>query len=182
MPLTDRQRVELGVPAAIAWALCRQIIKQSTLSEAGLRTGNALMADLHIASNEPLGGLHARDRDKIRLRLDRTAGRMLDGLEESDCRLVDGLRALHEALRILIDTGALEIVAGGAFDRGWTNLGAWIFDPSMDDGQGQKNEIVFDQAEARGRKMGHLLVALFQQEGLYRQALDGLTFAGGAKQ
>ena len=178
--LTDTRRVELAMPPALAWTIVKQIMRNSQLTEAGQARANRVLSLLYSAAHEPLRDLLERDHRKLSARLDRTVKRLCTNLTARDCSLVEALHALHEALRVLIETGAVAMVDGGAFDLGWLALKDWIFDPTMDDGQGFENERVFDRTEARGRTLGHELLALFQRQGLYRAAIGEITFGGRA--
>lgn len=174
--LTAVQRLELGLPAALAWAIARSIARQSTLTDRGQARCDAILARLAEASLEPVADLHSRDREKVKRRLHRLTFKMTEVFV--DVPVLQLLWALHEALRILIEAGGIEVVAGGAFDLGWTELTSWCFeDDATSGGQGALNARLFDQREAVGRRVGHRLLAEFQREGLYRRSIGGLRFA-----
>lgn len=174
--LTAVQRLELGLPASLAWTLARSIARQSTLTDKGRIRCDAILARLAEASLEPVADLHGQDRDKLNRRLHRLTFKITGVF--IDVPILQLLWALHEAMRILIEAGGIELIAGGAFDRGWTELKSWCFeDDETTGGQGALNARLFDQREAVGRRLGHRLLAEFQREGLYRRSIGGLRFS-----
>jgi hypothetical protein len=174
--LTAQQRLELGLPASLAWAIARSIYRQSHLTDKGRARCDASLELLRQAANEPLADLHGADRDKLARRLQRATCDLTGVFVDEP--VVNLLWALHEALRILAETGGLQVVDGGSFDRGWGDLTSWCFeDDATTEGQGTENAKLLDSREAVGRRMGHRLLAEFQKRGLYRRALGSLRFA-----
>lgn len=170
MVLTDTDRVELAIPPSLAWLILRSIVRKSQLSTEGLGRANALIGLLNDAAHEPLLPLDHRARSKLERRITRELLQVQDLLV--DRQLCEVLWALHEMLRILIECGALSVVAGGAFDRAWTKLQAYLFDDTdQDEGQGAKNAVAFARAEAQGRTLGHRILGICQRRGLYRRFL-----------
>ena len=174
--LTDMQRLELGLPASLAWAIARSIFRQSQLTDAGRARCGASLELLRQAAVEPLADLHGGDKEKLRRRLERATVEITGIFVDQP--VVNLMWALHEALRILVEAGGLEIIDGGAFDRGWGDLTKFCFqDDETTEGHGAENAALFDSREAAGRRMGHRLLAEFQKRGLYRRALGSLRFA-----
>jgi hypothetical protein len=177
--LTAQQRVELALPAVLAWSIAKAILRDSRLTEDGRARGGRIIADLAAASLEPFADLLPSEQSKLKRRVNRLSYK-LTGLFVAE-EIVDLMWALHEALRILCEADALVIIDGGAFDLGWSGLTRWCFeDDPTTEGQGEANARLFDGREGKGRKMGHRLLAEFQREGLYRHALGSIRFGAAA--
>lgn len=175
MPLTAAQRVELAVPAAIAWTVARSIHRGSKLSFAGEERAKRIAELLQRASHEPLADLHGKDRDKLVRRVERVTRAVTEPLVDQPVTIC--MWALFETLRVLIDAGLLEMVEGGAFDLGWSDLQTWCFednrgdadpDTANDEIEAARNRVAMDRSEAQGRRAGHRLLHDLQSHGLFR--------------
>lgn len=178
MTLSDRRLVELALPAGIVWTVARSIVRQVHLTEQGKAVTDRLLALLRTAANEPFEALQERERLRLRRRCDRE-------IHAVNANLVDEpvlacLVAVHELLRALLDAGDLELIAGSAFDQGWSGLESWILDGVVDIGQpptdveldewaetAQLNRQALDRIEPHGRQLGQRLLAACKSRGYY---------------
>ena len=116
--LSDRQRVELAVPALLVRRVTLDIRRHPDTGTADCARLDGIVDDIDTAIAEAAGPDVERAA-KVRRRAQRAAQAAIPTRTEHLASMVLGIRLLTQ---MLIDEGWLQIHDGGAFDRAWTDL------------------------------------------------------------
>lgn len=126
MNLSAKRRVELALPAAMLRYVC--------LSCGEVREGESPMAEdehaayqrqldlLGTAAVEPFSGLRPDEAKKLRRRVDRAVVAVYDEYVKADARIMRVFLITLHWLRDMLNTGALVLVDGSAFDLAVSEL------------------------------------------------------------
>lgn len=167
MYLSDNQRVQVAVPAALGLVIAKSIVRQSSLTDEGKARAVEILGLFKEAAVEPLMG--CTHREKLERRINRLILAVTEPMVDHPC--TECVWALFELLTILLEAEALVLVGGSTFDRAWELFKGWIFDASAEYGaQGKENERAFCAAEEAGRALGRMVLADLIERGVYREA------------
>jgi len=162
--LSARRRRELALLPAIVYGIAWQLLSDGNQDKAKPGTNpdfrDRILERLTNAMIEPLQGL---PRDEQIRTLGRLRPLRLWLLEpwEHHTDLVQVVIAVHELMRLLVETGYLELIPGSDFALAWDELAEAIL-------RGEGNAERFDRLEAIGRATGLALLARLQSKGLFR--------------
>jgi len=121
MSLSDRRRVELAMPARIAYRIVSVLIPVDGADVEFLRSAGIVFNAVLL---EPLADLSDAQRRKMIRRLDRTQRELLAPYEGRGA--VTAVRAFVEWLEDLTQRGILNMDPEGAFYKAWDSLATAI--------------------------------------------------------
>lgn len=122
-PLTDRQRVELALPARMLLRCMNTVYAQHTSPDDKEKTGKTI-SRLDAACREALAG--SLERDKLVRRIERANAVALDPIANKPLMLAILTTGLW--LKKLLDQNYLVLTAGSSFDQASGNVFASIAD------------------------------------------------------
>jgi hypothetical protein len=126
MNLSAKRRVELALPAALLRYVCLSCGQvragEDPMSEEENAAWVHQLALLGTAAVEPFAGLHPEEAKKLRRRVDRAVVEVYDEYVKADARIMRVFLITLHWLRDMLNTGALVLVDGSAFDLAVSEL------------------------------------------------------------